>query len=85
MTHVERKAGACTRIHIIFIETIMSCHYMRLFLVWSIDFPGCRGGGVTRDGTPNRQDPYSRELFGEKEECIYRLWGIVLAFRQKGV
>ena len=29
MTHVERKAGACTRIHIIFIETIMSCHYMR--------------------------------------------------------
>ena len=29
MTHVERKAGACTRIHIIFTETIMSCHYMR--------------------------------------------------------
>ena len=28
-----------------------------------------------RDGTRNRQDPYGGELFVEKQDCIFRLYG----------
>jgi hypothetical protein len=39
---------------------IISCHFIRSPLAWFIDFPGC--WGRTRDGTLNRQDPYSHSL-----------------------